>query len=76
MPAAGQKNRAFRSKSSESAGGAFLWAFRSNPSRSGSSAPSPGIAGRQFRGQVIAGRQFRGQVIAGRQFRGQVIAVG
>jgi hypothetical protein len=37
LPAAGQKNRAFRFKSSE-APMRFLWAFRSNPLR----APSGG----------------------------------
>jgi hypothetical protein len=35
-PFSGQKNQAFRSKSSESAFGAFLWAFRCNPLRGGS----------------------------------------
>ncbi|MDR1179291.1 MAG: hypothetical protein LBK44_02195 [Spirochaetales bacterium] len=39
MPADGQKNRAFRSKSSE-APMRCLWAFRCNPLRGGSSKPA------------------------------------
>jgi hypothetical protein len=42
-PLRGQKNRAFRSKSSDLQM-QILWAFRYNPLRSGSSEPGQGIA--------------------------------